>query len=249
MEAYFVEEVIAVRVDLQALLVLQEKDSAIAVIERKLQALEPEIETFDAELAEVQEQLAKAQKYAGEADKRRADLEARIESYRVMQERRRQRLEWVRGAKEASAIMAELDMARGVLAKEEADWMRSADDLQDAEDKVVEVEARVEEVEATQKPQRQEVAAKSDAYEVALDAARSVREESTKGVDAKILQYYNRILRGRAPSVLYPLTAGACGHCHTSVPMHRRQQIVSGPVVEPCEACGVLVYNDTSDDE
>ena len=144
--------------------------------------------------------------------------------------------------------MAELDMARGVLAKEEADWMRSADNLQDAEERVVEVNARVTEVEETQKSQRDEIAAKSSAYEVDLEAARAVREEATKGVDAKTLQYYNRILRGRAPAVLYPLTAGACGHCHTSVPMHRRQQIVSGPVVEPCEACGVLVYNDTSDE-
>ncbi len=237
------------RVDLQALLVLQEKDSAIRAIERKLQALEPEVEDLDADLADVEEQLAAAKKAAEEADKRRADLETRIESYRVMQERRRQRLEWVRGAKEASAIMAELDMARGVLAKEEADWMRSADNLQDAEDRVVAVQVRVEEVGETQKPQREEIATKSGAYEKDLEAARKVRETATKGVDAKILKYYDRILRGRAPSVLYPLDAGACGHCHTSVPMHRRQQIVSGPVVEPCEDCGVLVYNDTSDED
>src|SRR3989475_3954794 len=41
---------------------------------------------------------------------------------------RSQRLEWVRGAKEASTLMAELDLARSVLAKEEAEFMRSASD-------------------------------------------------------------------------------------------------------------------------
>ena len=97
------------QVDLQALLALQEKDSAIAAIEKKMQALRPELEDLDVDLAEVEEHLERAREAAAEADKRRADLEARIESYRVMQERRRQRLEWVRGAKEASAIMAELD--------------------------------------------------------------------------------------------------------------------------------------------
>jgi predicted nucleic acid-binding Zn-ribbon protein len=229
------------------MLVLQEKDSAIAAIEKKLNALRPEIEVLDADLAEVEEQLEVARKAAATADKRRADLEVRIESYRVMQERRRQRLEWVRGAKEASAIMAELDMARGVLAKEEADWMRSADNLQEAEDNVAEVEARVRELEEVQKPRRAELASQSDAYQQELIAARAVREEAAKDIDAKILQYYNRIHSGRAPNVLYPLTAGACGHCHTSVPLHRRQQIVSGPVVEPCEACGVLVYNDVGE--
>lgn len=235
------------QVDLRALLDLQEKDNAIAAVERALQALRPEIETLDADLAEVEERLAAARKAAAEADKRRAALEARIESYRVMQERRRQRLEWVRGAKEASAIMAELDMARGILAKEEADWLRSADALQEAERYVAEIEASVMEVEEMQKPRREEAAAKSAACQVDLETARVLRAEAAKQVDATVLQYYNRILSGRAPRVLYPLMDGACGHCRTSVPLHRRQQIVSGPVVEPCEACGVLVYNENSE--
>jgi len=229
------------------MLVLQEKDSAIAAIEKKLNALRPETEALDADMAEVDEQLEAARKAAATADKRRADLEVRIESYRLMQERRRQRLEWVRGAKEASAIMAELDMARGVLAKEEAEWLRSADDLQEAEDYVAEIEERIRALEEEQKPRRQELASKDAAYQAELVAARSVRDEAAKDVDAKVLQYYNRIHSGRAPNVLYPLTGGACGHCHTAVPLHRRQQIVSGPVVEPCEACGVLVYNEISE--
>jgi predicted nucleic acid-binding Zn-ribbon protein len=233
-----------VRVDLQALLALQEKDSAIAAIEKKLRALQPEIEDLDADLEEVEEQLEVARKAAEEADKRRADLEARIESYRLMQERRRQRLEWVRGAKEASAIMAELDMARGVLAKEEAEWMRSADELQEAEDLVAEAEMRVEELKQVQQPQREEAAAKTTTYQNDLEGARAVRAEAAKAVEFKILQYYDRIHSGRAPNALYPLEAGACGHCHTAVPLHKRQQIVNGPNVEPCEACGVLVYND-----
>jgi predicted nucleic acid-binding Zn-ribbon protein len=236
-----------VRVDLKVLLALQEKDSAITTIEKKLKALRPEIEDLDADLAELEDQLAVARGAAMEADKRRADLEARIESYRVMQERRRQRLEWVRGAKEASAIMAELDMARGVLAKEEADWLRSADELQEAEDLVAEADLRVEELKEAQKPKREEAAAKSTEYLAELEEARARRAEATKGIEHKILQYYDRILRGRAPNVLYPLTAGACGHCHTAVPLHRRQQVVSGSVVEPCEACGVLVYNDVAE--
>ncbi len=237
------------RVDLQALLTLQDKDSVIAVIEKKLHGLRPEIEDLDADVADIEEKLEVARKGATEADKRRADLEARIESYRVMQERRRQRLEWVRGAKEASAIMAELDMARGVLAKEEAEWMRSADALQEAEEHVSEVEERVSEIGEVQKPRREEISAQSVSFEAELEAARAVREEATKGIATKILQYYNRIHSGRAPSVLYPLTGGACGNCHTSVPLHRVQQIVSGAVVEPCEACGVLVYNEVNEED
>jgi predicted nucleic acid-binding Zn-ribbon protein len=233
-----------VRVDLQSLLALQGKDTAIAAIEKKLKALKPEIEALDVAKEEVEEQLALARQAAAEADKRRGELEMRIEGYRLMQERRRQRLEWVRGAKEASAIMAELDMARSVLAKEEAEWLRSADALQEAEERVSDADAKVQELEEVQKPQREDVAARTAAFQAELETARLERQEAAKAVDSKILHYYDRVNSGRAPNALYPLVGGACGYCHTAVPLHRRQQIVSGSVVEPCEACGVLVYND-----
>ena len=45
----------------------------------------------------------------------------------MLQERRQLRLEHVRNPKEASTLMAELDLARSVLAKEENDWVRSAE--------------------------------------------------------------------------------------------------------------------------
>lgn len=235
------------QVDLAALLDLQDMDSAITAVEEQLKALEPEIEALDAELADAEAKLAAARKAAEEADARRNELEVRIESYRVMQERRRQRLEWVRGAKEASAIMAELDLARGVLAKEEADWMRSADKLQEAEKFVEEVEEQVRALQDAQKPAREESREKSAKLEVDLNAAREKRAGSTKELEPKLLAFYERIRRGRAPHALYPLSGGACGHCFTAVPLHLRQQIENSGAVEACEACGVLVYKDTEE--
>jgi len=232
-----------VQVDLAVLLNLQEKDLAVTMVEAQLNALKPEIEVLDAALAQVEEQLALAQKNAGEAEVRRAELEERIESYRVMQDRRRQKLEWVRGAKEAATIMAELDLARSVLAKEEAEWIRSADKVQEAEHTLAEMRRLVEETKDMQAPTRQELAARTGELEAGLVQARRERDEAAKQLDPALLDLYQKILRGRAPQALYPLRGGACGHCFTSVPLHRRQQIEGGQSVEPCEACGVLVYN------
>jgi predicted nucleic acid-binding Zn-ribbon protein len=50
------------------------------------------------------------------------------------------------------------------------------------------------------------------------------------------------VRQGRAPLALYPLRSGACGHCFTSVPLHRRQKILASEGIEACEACGVLIY-------
>ncbi len=170
------------------------------------------------------------------------ELDAKIEGYRIMQERRRQKLEWVRGAKEASNLMAELDLARTVLAKEEAEWVRSADRVQDAQRNADEAAAALEELKAEQAPKREEIAAKQAECDDNLAAASGERDAAAGGVDAAMQERYNRIRRGRAPLALYPLRNGACGHCFTSVPLHRRQKILSSEGIESCEACGVLIY-------
>src|SRR6267378_3123140 len=123
--------------DLEALLVLQDKD--VAVAER----------VVDQARAGIQAALD-----------RRDGLEGKIASYRTMQEQRRQRLEWVRGAKEASTLMAELDLTRSVLAKEEAEFMRSGDAVGEAERKTAEAERALEEVRARQAPLREALAGK-----------------------------------------------------------------------------------------
>ena len=238
----FVEEVRLVQVDLEVLLDLQEKDKAVREAEGQLAALQPKIGALDATLSEAEGMLRVAQENTKEAEAHRAELEGRIESYRVMQERRRQRLEWVKGAKEASAIMAELDLARSVLAKEEAEWMRSADQVQEAEKVVAEAQELVDTTKEVQAPERDELATKAAGIEGEIAKAQGIREAAAKKIDTKALELYQRILRGRAPQALYPLRGGACGHCYTAVPLHRRQQIENGEAVEACEACGVLVY-------
>src|SRR5436853_2204049 len=102
---------------------------------------------------------------------RRDELEGKIANYRSMQEQRRQRLEWVKGAKEAATLMAELDLARSVLAKEEAEWIRSADKVQEAEKRAAEVERAVEEARAAQAPRREQLAALQAECRERLNAA------------------------------------------------------------------------------
>ena len=230
------------QLDLEVLLDLQEKDVAVRAAEDRLKALQPGIDALDATVSQAESALQAAREKAEEAEGRRSELEGRIESYRLMQDRRRQRLEWVKGAKEASAIMAELDLARSVLAKEEAEWIRSGDQVQEAEQLVSEAEEVIEQLKETQAEERAEIAAKVAEFEKEIGIVTGIRDEAASGVKPRMLELYRRILQGRAPEALYPLRSGACGHCYTAVPLHRRQQIENGQAVEACEACGVLVY-------
>jgi uncharacterized protein len=228
--------------ELKTLLELQEKDRAVMDIHKELAALEPELAELDRVIAALDEELEGARGRVTAAAERRESLEGKIESYRVMQERRRQKLEWVRGAKEASTLMAEIDLARSVLAKEEAEWIRSADEVQMAEAMVAEAETRVSEAREAQSGRRKEIAETQAECRDRLDKASAEREAAAQHVEPALLVRYDRVKRGRAPLALYPLHSGACGHCFTSVPMHLRQQLKQNSTIPSCEACGVMLY-------
>jgi len=228
--------------DLEALLALQEKDQAVTAVDEALEALEPEQRVLDEGLAAAERALQTAQRGVGEAGRRRDELEGKIASYRTMQEQRRQRLEWVRGAKEASTLMAELDLARSVLAKEEAEFLRSGDMVTEAELKVLDAEQGLAKVREAQAPQREALAGRREELAAQRERAMTERDAAAQRVNGGLLGRYERIRRGKAPEALYALHGDACGHCFTAVPTQRRVLVQRGATIETCEACGVLLY-------
>jgi len=228
--------------ELEALLALQEKDRAVTEADQALAALEPEVRVLDETLATADRAVEAARREIQTARDRRGELEGKIANYRSMQEQRRQRLEWVRGAKEASTLMAELDLARSVLAKEEAEFMRSGDAVGEAERRAAEAEAALDELRSAQAPAREALAGRREEIMSRREAAQVERERAATEVDAALLARYERIRRGKTVLAVYALHGDACGRCYTAVPTQRRALIQRGVSIESCEACGVLLY-------
>jgi uncharacterized protein len=228
--------------DLVKLIDLQSKDAAVAEAERRLDSLGHETAGLDQTLQRAREALDAARRAAAEGQRRRDELETKIESYRILQDRRRLRLEQVRNPKEASTLMTELDLAQSVMAKEENDWVRSADMVTQMEVKVKDEERNLAAVEAAQAPERAQVAQRRAVLEAERDAAVQVREGCAAQVDKALRNRYERLRRTRSSNVVVPLLGGACGACHTAVPMNRRSQIKAGTVIDACEACGAILY-------
>lgn len=228
--------------DLSKLLDLQARDTAIAAVDERIAALDADIARLGQELDRARGARDAAERAAAEGAKRRDDLEIKIESYRQLQERRRQRLEFVRNPKDASTLMAEMDLARSVIAKEEGDWVRSADSVEALRGRVGEEEQKLESVAADQAPRRAELTEQR----AGLDAERAdllrQRESSAALLERTLRIRYDRLRRARASAVVVPLSGDACGACFTAVPRNRRSQIRSGALLEGCEACGVILY-------
>ena len=228
--------------DLESLLVLQDADIAVASCDTRLKALEPETRALDEQIQAAERVVEQARAAIQAALDRRGGLEGKIQSYRTMQEQRRQRLEWVRGAKEASTLMAELDLARTVLAKEEAEFMRSGDAVGEAERKTAEAENALDNIREAQGVQREALAGRRQAIIAERESAVVAREAAAKAVNPTLLARYDRIRRGKAPLAVFRLHGSSCGNCFTAVPTQRKALIQRGATIETCEACGVLLY-------
>jgi hypothetical protein len=228
--------------DLVKLIDLQAKDAEVAAAEQRLADLVRETAGLDEALQRARNALEAARRAAADGQRRRDELETKIESYRILQDRRRQRLEQVRNPKDASTLMTELDLAESVMAKEENDWVRSAEMVVQLEVKVRDEERIVAEVEAAQAPEREEVARRRAVLEGERDAVLRLREASAAQLNKPLRARYDRLRRTRSNDVVVPLIGGACGGCYTSVPMNRRSQIRAGSVVDACEACGAILY-------
>jgi len=228
--------------DLEPLLVLQDLDIAVSSCDARLKALDPELRTLDEQIAAAERVVEQARAGIQAAHDRRDGLEGKIQNYRTMQEQRRQRLEWVRGAKEASTLMAELDLARSVLAKEEAEFMRSGDAVGEAERKTAEAENAMQNVRDAQAAQREAIDGKRQAIAAERESVTLERERASRAVNPVLLARYDKIRRGKAPLAVFPLHGSSCGNCFTAVPTQRKALIQRGATIEGCEACGVLLY-------
>jgi predicted nucleic acid-binding Zn-ribbon protein len=230
------------RPDLVKLLDLQAKDALLSDAEQRLTALDRNAAALDQALQRARESLEAAKQALAEGRRRRDEMEAKIESYRLLQDRRKQRLDQVKTTKEASAVMAELELARSVMAKEESDWVRTADGVVQLEIRVQAEESNLKTIESSQAEERALLGQRRAALEVERAAALRDRESSAATIDRALRTRYDRLRRSRSTDVVVPLVGGACGGCHTAVPLNRRSQIKAGTVIDGCEACGAILY-------
>jgi predicted nucleic acid-binding Zn-ribbon protein len=228
--------------ELVKLLDLQDKDLALLDVDQRLQAVMEEVETLDQIVREAEARVELAGRAVQDGLRRRDEVEAKVDTYRKLQEGRRKRLEVTRPGKETAPLMAELDLARQVLAREEAEWMRAAESVVSLEARVAEAERAVEALRGEQASPREELAARTAQLGADRAAKFEVREASAAHIEKSLRARYDRLRRSRAPRAVVPLAGDACGACYTAVPMNRRSLIRNGTVIEGCEACGVILY-------
>ena len=207
--------------DLPKLLEVQARDRHLAGLTAQMREIDAELATLDAAVERVRADINSVTRMADDAARRRDELERKIEAGRQHQERRRERLEFVRNPKEAASLMGDIELAKSILSQEESDWVRMSEDATDRAAAVRSTHERLAGVELEQTAVREELASRRGALQAELAAARVERESVAGQLDKTLRLRYDRLRGSRKTEVLVPAMKSTCTACYTSIPSSR----------------------------
>ncbi len=228
--------------ELVALLAVQDDDVAIRAIEGELAALAPRIASLDKARQRAHDEVERSRVAIERETERYRALNERITDHREKHEKNLATLEQARKLREATAAMAQVEMARRVLAEEESELAGMARRLGEMTSAQEAHRSAAESLETEQATARAEIASEQERLNARLAEARKERNEKASGVSAGLLSRYERISTRRRSNALFAIRGLTCGACDTAIPLQRRNALMVAGLIDVCEACGVLLF-------
>jgi hypothetical protein len=228
--------------DIERLLTLQQNDAELDGLQRRLDELDSGVRALQREREEAAATLEKARAEVAAEEKRQRELQSKFSEHKQLQEKNLAQLDAVKKAREATAAMSQIDITRRALMQDESDLQSAEQRTRTMRDQVVARELVLMEVEERIRDTRATTAGERESMERAIATARSRRESSAKDVSPRLLSAYDRLRKRGRGAPLAEIRGASCAACNTMIPMQRRNQILSGAVIEACEGCGVLLY-------
>ncbi|HEY0928394.1 MAG TPA: hypothetical protein VGE27_00640 [Gemmatimonas sp.] len=229
--------------ELQALLTVQQDDEVIRSIEARLESLMPRFNALEASRRQAAAEVTRNEAGLERESARLRACEGRLADHRARLEKNSAVLDGAQKLKEATAAAAQVEAARKAVAEEESELLTASRRVSDVRAAVAGNREELERVSGELEVVRASIGAEKAAIEGDLQKVRARRAVSAQGVGKTLLSLYDRVNSRRRTIVVHPLHDDfSCGACDTAIPMQRRLPMSTGTRVEPCEACGVLLY-------
>ena len=229
--------------DLPKLLDVQVKDRRLAALNLRAQAIVDERAALDVALERARGEVATAERTLSDVTRRRDEAEQKLETQRTQHERRRQRLEQERNPRVAAQLLADVELGRNILAQEESDWIRMADDVTARAAALTAASERLAAAEAEQAAERADLDRREAELSAELEQARAEREAAASLLDKTLRIRYDRLRNSRKTEILVPVQNATCTACYTAIPRSRIGKLqAEGILIDGCEMCGAIIY-------
>lgn len=229
--------------DLPKLLDVQVKDRRLAELDVRAKSIAAEHATLDGLLERARAEAASLERTLADVSRRRDEAEQKLETQRTQHERRKQKLEAERNPRVAAQLLADVELGRNILAQEENEWLRMAEDVTARTAAANASKERLAAAEGEQAGARAELNGRSKALAVEVAAAQAEREASASQLDKTLRLRYDRLRKSRTNEILVPADKGTCTGCYTAIPRSRIGALVADSIlIDGCEMCGAIIY-------
>lgn len=223
---------------LQTLVDLQEVDSVILELQRKIEEFPILMQRLDQQLEEHEESLAALRKRLQEQEKLRRTRELDVESRNEQIKKYQSQLLQVKTNKEYSALLNEISGLKTKNDLTEEDILELMESIERAKKAIAEAEKEVKEEKVKIIDVKKEKDAEQADLQAALAQQQSIRDQMVATIDEKILKEYTKLLQLRNGIAVSSVgDGGVCWGCHVAVTPQMFAEIKSGEILHRCPTC------------
>jgi predicted nucleic acid-binding Zn-ribbon protein len=226
----------------EALLVLQERDTRVAHLTNDLENLPEQIADLDEQVAarNAQFESLRTRTRQIEADRKKIDLDVQARQAAIARYKSQQ--QQTRKNEEFAALNHEIEHAE----KEISTLEDSELELMDAYEKglaaVAEAQKELAAYLEKAKQKKADLEKRIAVVKTELVTAREKQAEAEKTVPEEALPRYRRILKSKKDVAIVPIRHGACSGCHMKLTSQTILSAKGSDTLTACENCGRLIY-------
>ena len=230
------------QVELEQLLILQDRAQKIRQVDAELKSLPLERKSLDAQVAAASANLIATKDRARHVEMEKKKLELDVGTREESIARLKTQQYETRKNDEFSAMGREIERYQkeiSALEDEELELMEQADVLKA---QVAAEEKQTATAKESIAKQIADLGAKEATLGIRLEELKKEREELAAKVDEDLLDRFNRLFASKGDAAVVALEHDVCTGCHMKITTQTAVRVKGGQEIVSCEQCGRILY-------
>ena len=233
------------QVELEQLLILQDRAQKIRQVEAELKNLPLERKSLDAQVAAASATLETSKDRARQVEMQKKNLELDIGTRNESIARLKTQQYETRKNDEFAAMGREIERYQkeiGDLEDQELELMERADVLR------AQIEIEEKQTAAAKESIAKQIAdleGKQTALTGRLEELKKERDSLAREVDEDLLDRFNRLFSSKGDAAVVALEHDVCTGCHMKITTQTAVRVKGGKEIVSCEQCGRILYSGT----
>jgi uncharacterized protein len=227
---------------LQQLVFLQEVDLEIQALQKQLTEIPKQIETSLSHLNEEKKALETAQQEIKDLQKTRSKLEQDAASENDRMAKTKVKLPAVKTNKEYSALLAEIETAKGKVSEIEDLELETMEELETKEGELPKFKSKFDEEEKKFKEFKKQKEENTTVIKKEMAELKIRRDNAFKDIDSQWSAHYDKILTARGGLAVVSVDDAVCLGCHQQILLQISIEVKLGEKIHLCQHCSRILY-------